>query len=59
MGFQSTCYEANANRELVQMQELFDKLAEKVSRKLGIKHFQLGDLVAYSQIYATPLSMNI
>ncbi len=42
----STFYEANANRGLQQMLQLFDKLAKKVSRKLGIKHSQLGDLVA-------------
>ena len=41
-----TNYYANANRGLEHMFQLFDKLAKKVSRKLGIIHSQLGDLVA-------------
>ena len=43
---QSTFYEANANRGLVQMVQIFDKLAAKVSRKLGMRHSQLGNLTA-------------
>ena len=43
---QSTFYEANANRGLIQMTQLFDKLAAKVSRKLGMRRCQLGNLVA-------------
>ena len=43
---ESTFYEANTNRGLTQMLEVFGKLAKKVSRHLGIAHAQLGDLVA-------------
>jgi hypothetical protein len=43
---ESTFYEANANRGLTQMLEVFGRLAKKVSRRLGFAHAQLGDLVA-------------
>jgi len=43
---ESTFYEANTNRGLTQMLEVFGRLARKVSRRLGIAHAQLGDLVA-------------
>ncbi len=43
---ESTFYEANANRGLTQMLEVFGKLARKVSRRLGVAHSQLGNLVA-------------
>jgi len=43
---QSTFYEANSSRGVTQMLEIFDRLAKKVSKRLGITHAQLGDLVA-------------
>ena len=43
---ESTFYEANANRGLTQMLEVFGKLVKKVSKPLGVAHAQLGDLVA-------------
>jgi len=43
---ESTFYEANASRGVTQMLEVFDKLAKKVSKRLGFAHAQLGDLVA-------------
>lgn len=43
---ESTFYEANANRGLVQMMEVFDKLVKKASKRSGVVHAQLGDLVA-------------
>ena len=43
---ESTFYEANTNRGLTQMLEVFGKLAKKVSKRLGFAHAQLGDLVA-------------
>lgn len=42
----STFYEANSDRGLTQMLEVFGKLAKKVSKGLGVAHAQLGDLVA-------------
>jgi hypothetical protein len=43
---ESTFYEANTNRGLTQMLEMFDKLSKKVAKRLGVTHAQLGDLVA-------------
>lgn len=43
---ESTFYEANSNRGLTQMLEVFGRLARKVSKHLGVAHAQLGDLVA-------------
>jgi len=43
---ESTFYEANNNRGLIQMLEVFGRLAKKVSKHLGVAHAQLGDLVA-------------
>lgn len=43
---ESTFYEANANRGLTQMLEVFDKLVKKASKRSGTVHAQLGDLVA-------------
>ena len=43
---QSTFYEANADRGLTQMLEVFGKLAKKVSKHLGVAYAQLGDLVS-------------
>jgi hypothetical protein len=43
---QSTFYEANSSRAMTQMLEVFDRLAKKVSKLLGITHAQLGNLVA-------------
>jgi hypothetical protein len=43
---ESTFYEANATRGETQILELFDRLAKKVSRCLGLSFASLGDLVA-------------
>lgn len=43
---ESTLYEANANRGLTQMLEVFGKLVKKASKGSGVVHAQLGDLVA-------------
>lgn len=43
---QSTFYEANATRGVPQMLEVMDRLSKKVSKRLGIAHPELGDLVA-------------
>lgn len=43
---QSTFYEANSSRGVTQMLEVFDRLAKKVSKYLGIAYVQLGNLVA-------------
>jgi hypothetical protein len=43
---ESTFYEANASRGVTQMLEVFDRLAKKVSRRLGLAHAELGNLVA-------------
>lgn len=43
---ESTFYEANASRGVTQMLEVFDKLARKVSKRLGFAHAELGNLVA-------------
>lgn len=43
---ESTFYEANANRGLTQMLEVFGKLVKKASKRSGVAHIQLGDLVA-------------
>ena len=43
---ESTFYEANATRGVIQMLEVFDRLAKKVSKRLGFAHAELGDLVA-------------
>ena len=43
---ESTFYEANANRGLTQMLEVFDKLVKRASRRSGAVHAQLGDRVA-------------
>ena len=42
---ESTFYEANADRGAIQMLEVFDRLAKKVSKSLGLAHASLGDLV--------------
>ena len=42
---ETTFYEANATRGAIQMLEVFDRLAKKVSKSLGFAHAQLGDLV--------------
>ena len=42
---ESTFYEANASRGSIQMLEVFDRLAKKVSKSLGVAHAELGDLV--------------
>ena len=42
---ESTFYEANATRGEIQMLEVFDRLAKKVSKSLGLAHAALGDLV--------------
>lgn len=41
---ESTFYEANASRGEIQMLEVFDRLAKKVSKSLGVAHAELGDL---------------
>jgi len=43
---ESTFYEANAHRGMVQMLQLLDRLSKKVSKRLGITHPELGELVA-------------
>lgn len=43
---ESTFYEANATRGVPQMLEVLDRLSKKVSKRLGIAHPELGDLVA-------------
>jgi len=43
---ESTFYEANASRGLLQMLQVFDRLSGKVVKCLGVSHAQLGDLVA-------------
>ncbi len=43
---QSTFYEANATRGVTQMLEVFDRLATKVSKRLGMTHAALGKLTA-------------
>ena len=43
---ESTFYEASATRGVTQVLEVFDRLARKVSKRLGFAHAQLGDLVA-------------
>jgi len=43
---ESTFYEANANRGLIQMLEIFGRLVKKASKHSGVAHAQLGDLVA-------------
>ncbi len=43
---ESTFYEANASRGLTQMLEIFGRLVKKASKRLGVAHAQLGDLVA-------------
>lgn len=43
---ESTFYEANTNRGLTQMLEVFDKLSRKVAKRLGLAYAQFGDLVA-------------
>lgn len=43
---ESTFYEANTTRGIPQMLEVMDRLSKKVSKRLGIAHPQLGDLVA-------------
>ncbi len=43
---ESTFYEANASRGLTQMLEVFGKLVKKASKRSGVVHAQLGDLVA-------------
>ena len=43
---QSTFYEANSSRGVTQMLEVFDRLAKKVSKYMGMTHAQLGNLVA-------------
>ncbi len=43
---ESTFYEANSSRGATQMLEVFDKLVKKASKRSGVVHAQLGDLVA-------------
>lgn len=43
---ESTFYEANANRGVIQMLEVFDQLGRKVSLRISNPFPQLGDLVA-------------
>ena len=43
---ESTFYEANASRGVTQMLEVFDRLARKVSKRLGLAHAELGNLTA-------------
>ena len=43
---ESTFYEANATRGASQMLEVVDRLSKKVSKRLGMVHPELGDLVA-------------
>ncbi len=43
---ESTFYEANATRGATQMLELFDRLAKKATKYLGLTLAHLGDLVA-------------
>ena len=43
---ESTFYEANSSRGLTQMLEVFGKLVKKASKRSGVVHAQLGDLVA-------------
>ena len=43
---ESTFYEANASRGLTQMLEVFGKLVKKASKRSGVVHAHLGDLVA-------------
>jgi len=43
---ESTFYEANTSRGATQMLEVFDKLVKKASKRSGVVHAQLGDLVA-------------
>lgn len=43
---QSTFYEANSSRGVNQMLEIFDRLSRKVSKRLGMAHAHLGNLVA-------------
>jgi len=56
---ESTFYEANATRGAAQMLEVLDRLSKRVSKRLGIAHPELGELVAIdaSLIEAT-LSMS-
>lgn len=55
---ESTFYEANATRGATQMLEVFDRLARKVSKCLGLSHTQLGDLVVIDgTLIDTSLSM--
>jgi len=43
---ESTFYEANSTRGEIQMIEVFDRLSKKASKRLGLVHAELGDLVA-------------
>jgi hypothetical protein len=43
---ESTFYEANAHRGMVQMLQVLDRLSKKVSKRLRIAHLELGELVA-------------
>ena len=43
---ESTFYEANAHRGMVQMLQLLDRLSKKVRKRLRIAHPELGELVA-------------
>jgi len=43
---ESTFYEANTNRGLTQILEVFDKLSRKVAKRLGLAYARFGDLVA-------------
>lgn len=56
---ESTFYEANATRGAVQMLEVLDRLSKRVSKRLGIAHPELGDLVAIdSSLIEASLSMS-
>ena len=55
---ESTFYEANATRGTIQMVEIFDRLSRKVSKRLGLAHAELGDLIAIdSSLIDASLSM--
>lgn len=55
---ESTFYEANATRGVPQMLEVLERLSRKVSKRLGIAHPELGDLVAIdSSLIEASLSM--
>ena len=55
---ESTFYEANATRGVLPMLEVLDRLSKKVSRRLGMAHPDLGDLMAIdSSLIEASLSM--